>query len=404
MSNIDISVHENETERQYIWRLHKYVENGEITWKEMARFVNINFRESEEDYRDESAYRKPCQSAEAYYDEVFSKMIGTEYSNDIAEQRRELAKERVKLQTEKLEYNRWLREEARDELITEKICDAVNSLVPLDIPEHITPVHNTRAYALVYGDEHFGVEYELKGLFGDIINAYSPEIFEERMWDLFHQTVEIVQKENIDTLNVFNMGDFNDGILRVSQLMKLRYGVVDGTIKYADFIANWLNELTKFVRVKYQSTNGNHSELRMIGQPKGTFTEDNMGKVVTEFIKTRLKDNPNFTYIENPTGFIYAQLACNTVLGIHGEVQNMKTAIDEFSRIYNVPIQYLLAGHLHHNKTEEIGVNSEVINVGSIIGVDSYSLSLRKTANASAKLLVFEQTKGKVCEYTLKLN
>ena len=395
---------EGETEKQFIWRLHSLVNTKELTWKQIGDIVNEQFRDSEEEYRDESAYRKPCQSAEAYYDEVFSKMIGTEYSDDIAKQRRELAKERVKLQTEKLEYNRWLREEARDELITEKICDAVNSLVPLDIPEHITPVHNTRAYALVYGDEHFGVEYELKGLFGDIINAYSPEIFEERMWDLFHQTVEIVQKENIDTLNVFNMGDFNDGILRVSQLMKLRYGVVDGTIKYADFIANWLNELTKFVRVKYQSTNGNHSELRLIGQPKGTFTEDNMGKVVTEFIKTRLKDNPNFTYIENPTGFIYAQLACNTVLGIHGEVKNMKTAIDEFSRIYNVPIQYLLAGHLHHNKTEEIGVNSEVINVGSIIGVDSYSLSLRKTANASAKLLVFEQAKGKVCEYTLKLN
>ena len=256
----------------------------------------------------------------------------------------------------------------------------------------------------MYGDEHFGIEYELRGLFGDIINAYSPEIFEERMWDLFNQTVEIADKENIDTLHVFNMGDFNDGILRVSQLMKLRYGVVDGTIKYADFISNWLNELTKYVRVEYQSTNGNHSELRMLGQPKGTFTEDNMGKVVAEFIKTRLKDNPNFTYIENPTGLIYAQVACNTILGIHGEVKNMKTAIDEFSRIYNVPIQYLLAGHLHHNKTEEIGINSEVINVGSIIGIDSYSLSLRKSANASAKLLVFEQTKGKVCEYTLKLN
>ncbi len=29
-----------------------------------------------------------------------------------------------------------------------------------------------------------------------------------------------------------------------------------------------------------------------------------MGKGVAEFIKTQLKDNPNFTYIENPTGFI----------------------------------------------------------------------------------------------------
>lgn len=395
---------EGETEKQFIWRLHSLVNTKELTWKQIADIVNEQFRDSEEEYRDESAYRKPCQSAEAYYDEVFSKMISNEYSDDIAKQKRELQKERIKLQTEKLEYNRWLREEARDELIAEKICNAISELKPLDIPEKITPTHNTRAYALCYGDEHFGVEYELKDLFGGVINSYSPEIFEQRMWDLFNQTIEIVQKEHIDTLNIFNLGDYCDGILRVSQLMKLRYGVVDGTIKYADFIANWLNEFTKYVKIKYQATNGNHTELRMIGQPKGTFTDDNMGKVVAEFIKTRLKDNPNFTYIENPTGFIYAQLACNTVLGIHGEVKNMKTAIDDFSRIYGVPIQYLLAGHLHHNKTEEVGVNSEVINIGSVIGVDSYSLSLRQTSNASAKLLVFEQIKGKVCEYTLKLN
>lgn len=395
---------EGETEKQFIWRLHLLVNTKELTWKQLADIVNEQFRDSEEEYRDESAYRKPCQSAETYYDEVFSKMISNEYNDDIAKQKRELQKERVKLQTEKLEYNRWLREEARDELIAEKICNAISELTPLDIPEKITPTHNTRAYALCYGDEHFGVEYELKDLFGEVINSYSPEIFEERMWDLFNQTIEIVQKEHIDTLNIFNLGDYCDGILRVSQLMKLRYGVVDGTIKYADFIANWLNEFTKYVKVKYQATNGNHTELRMIGQPKGTFADDNMGKVVAEFIKTRLKDNPNFTYIENPTGFIYAQLACNTVLGIHGEVKNMKIAIDDFSRIYGVPIQYLLAGHLHHNKTEEVGVNSEVINIGSVIGVDSYSLSLRQTSNASAKLLVFEQIKGKVCEYTLKLN
>lgn len=353
----------------------------------------------------ESTYRKKFQAFQKMLDANQSKFVDSNAQLEkITLQKRELEKAKVKLQTEKLEYSRWLREEARDELITEKICNAISTLSPLTIPKHIIPVHNTKAYALVYGDEHFGVEFELKGLFGDIINAYSPEIFEERMWDLLNQTIEIVQKENIDTINVFSMGDYMDGILRVSQLMKLRYGVVDGTIKYADFISNWLNELTKYVRVKYQSTNGNHSELRMLGQPKGTFTEDNMGKVVSEFIKTRLKDNPNFTYIENPTGYIYAQLVTHTILGVHGEIKNMESAIKEFSSIYGVPIQYLLAGHLHHNKVEEVGVNQEVINVGSIIGVDSYSLSLRKTSNASAKLLVFEQTKGKVCEYTLKLN
>lgn len=397
---------ENENYHQYIWRMDELVQSGKYkNWKEITPFINGElFGDDESQYRDESAYRKAVKYARDFYEAGVFGDNEDVYYKKLQTEKRELEKVKVQIQTEKLEYSRWLREEARDELITEKICDSVHSLSPLDIPQYIPPIHNPRAHALVFGDEHFGVDFELKGLFGDILNAYSPEIFEERMWDLFNQTIEAIQKENIDTLNVFSMGDFSDGILRVSQLMKLRYGVVDGTIKYADFISNWLNELTKYVRVNYQSTNGNHTELRMIGAPKGTFTEDNMGKVVSEFIKARLKDNPNFTYIENPTGYIYAELAGCPILGIHGEVKNMSNAIREFSSIYGIQIQYLLAGHLHHNKVEEVGVNQEVINIGSIIGVDSYSLSLRKTSNASAKLLVFEEDKGKVCEYIFKLN
>lgn len=397
---------ENENFHKYIWRMDELVQSGKYkNWKEITPFVNTElFGDDETQYRDESAYRKAVKYARDFYEAGVFGVDEDEYYQKLQNEKREIQKVKAQVQTEKIEYSKWLREEARDELITEKICNAVASLPPLDIPEHISPIHNNRSYALVFGDEHYGVEFELRGLFGDILNAYSPEIFEKRMWDLFDQTIEIVQKENIDILNVFSMGDFSDGILRVSQLMKLRYGVVDGTIKYADFISNWLNELTKYVQVKYQSTNGNHTELRQLGQPKGTFTEDNMGKVVVEFIKTRLKDNPNFTYIENPTGYIYDELAGCTVLGIHGEVKNMCSAINELSSIYGIHIQYLLAGHLHHNRVEEVGVNQEVINVGSIIGIDSYSLSLRKTSNASAKLLAFEQDKGKICEYTFKLN
>lgn len=397
---------ENENFHQYIWRMDELVQSGKYkNWKEITIFVNRElFGEDESQYRDESAYRKAVKYARDFYEAGVFGVGEDEYYKKLQNEKREIQKAKVQVQTEKLEYSRWLREEARDELITEKICNTISSLPPLVIPEHIYPSHNSRAYALSFGDEHYGVEFELKGLFGETLNSYSPEIFENRMWDLFNQTIEVIKKENIDTLNVFSMGDFGDGILRTSQLMKLRYGVVDGTIKYADFISNWLNELTRYVRVRYQSTNGNHTELRMLGAPKGTFVEDNMGKVVAEFIKTRLKDNPNFTYIENPTGYIYEDLVGFPTLGIHGEVKNMENAIKDFSSIYGIRIQYLLAGHLHHNKIEEVGVNQEVINVGSVIGIDSFSLSLRKTSNASAKLLVFEQNKGKICEYTFKLN
>lgn len=201
----------------------------------------------------------------------------------------------------------------------------------------------------------------------------------------------------------FSMGDFEDGLLRVKQLMQLRYGVVESTVRYAEFIVNWLNELSKYVQVEFQTTSGNHSELRMLGQPKGTFTQENMALVVNAMIRTRLSENPNFTFIENPTGLIYAEILGYQVCGIHGEVKSMEQAIKDFSQKYRVQLDFLIAGHKHHAKSETVGINQEVINVPSIIGVDDFSMSINKTSNAGATFLVLEHGRGKTIEYAIKL-
>ena len=100
----------------------------------------------------------------------------------------------------------------------------------------------------------------------------------------------------------------------------------------------------------------------------------------------------------------HSQLATYIVVGIHGETKNMEKTINELSRAYQHHIDFLIGGHKHHSKSEEMGIDSEVLSVKSIIGVDPYGLSLQKTANAGANLFVFEQGKGKVMEYTYKLN
>ena len=407
---VNLKKEDNENTNEYIWRMCDYKDKGllDLNWEQVGELINKElFGSDEELYRTSSAYRKPYQYAKDFYDDVFKKRMYLDDNEAIKKMndlKRDIQKERIKLNTTRVEYNKWLRENARDELIIEEICKSISNLSPLEKPTYIQNKYSTKEYCLVFGDEHYGTEFELTDLLGNIINSYSPEIFEKRMWDLFYQVIDIIKKEDINTLNVYSMGDFSDGCLRVSQLMKLRYGVIDGTIKYANFISNWLNELTKYVRIRFQMTDGNHTELRMLGQPKGTFVEDNMGKIVKEFIKIRLEDNNNFTFIENPTGYIYDNLAGNVILGIHGETRSLEKTLKDLSAIYNTQIKYLFAGHLHHSKLEEIGVNSEVINIPSIIGIDPYALSLNKTSNASAKLFIFEEGKGRTCEYTFKLN
>jgi hypothetical protein len=396
----------NETEEECLFRIGSAKRDGllDATWPEVADFMNTTFRQDETEYRSESAYRKKYKN---YIDakEMFAKQEATSdgTADELTAKLRAINKERVKLQTEKLEYNRWLREEARDELICEKICDAIrdyNSIIP---PQPIIVNQTSKSAILAFGDEHYGTEFTIYGLHGEIINTYSPEIFEQRMWALFHQVRDIIKKEELSTLYVFSLGDFTDGILRCSQLMKLKYGVIEGTVRYANFISNWLNELTKYVKVKYQMVYGNHSELRMLGQPKGTFKEENTGLFVREMINTRLENNPNFEMTVNPTGLIFDTVEGFNTLAIHGEVKNMDNAIKDFSNTYNTDIRILIGGHMHHFKGETVGVNRDVINVPSIIGIDSYSMSLNKTSNPGATLLIIEQDNGIGVEYKIKL-
>ena len=396
----------NETEDETLMRIGSAKRDGllDATWVEIADWFNANFRQDETEYRSESAYRKKFKNfIDAKDMLVKQNAIESGTSDELSVKLRELEKAKIKIQTEKLEYNKWLREEARDELICEKICSTIRECNSLISPDTITVDKSSRSAILCFGDEHYGTEFTIYGLHGEIINAYSPEIFEQRMWTLFHKVLEIIDKEDLNTLYVFALGDFTDGILRCGQLMKLRYGVIEGTVRYANFIANWLNELSKHVKIKYQMVYGNHSELRMLGQPKGTFKEENTGLFVREMINARLENNPNFKMIINPTGLIFDTIEGLNTLAIHGEVRNMENAIKDFSNTYNTDIKILIGGHMHHYKAETVGVNREVINVPSIIGIDDFSMSLNKTSNPGATLLVVEGNTGISVEYKIKL-
>ena len=355
----------------------------------------------------ESKFRKQRQA--------FDKMLAanrSKFVNDSAQLKeiqlaqRELEKERKKIQTEKLEYNKWLREEARDELITEKIVNAITSLQPLEIPEYIQPVHCNQSYLLALADCHFGIEFSIKDFFGNTINEYSPEIFEERMWDLFNQVVEIVNEKHINELSVWELGDGIQGLLRLnSQLMQLRYGVIDSAIRYGNFLGHWLNELSKYVRIKFQMVmDSNHNQLRLCSAPKNAFVDENMSKVIMLAIEKRLINNPNVTIINNPTGLNFGQFSTYQVLGIHGEVKNLEKAINDYSRAYQTPISYIIGAHAHHVVEKETGINSEAVSIRSMIGVDPYGMGLLATSNAGASLFEFDQIKGLTCEHRLKVD
>ena len=401
---MDIQQLPNESDEQLILRVCQMKDELQATWDQIADILNDLLDKS----YGESAYRKKWSRYQKEHEEINSNISSvSEIVNDkISNELLKLQKERNKIQTEKIELNKELRELARDEMLIDRIHDAIITLQPMQIPEYIKPEHNNRSYLLTIADCHFAIEFQIKDFFGNIINEYSPEIFKERMELLLYKVIETIEKENINELNVWNLGDEINGLLRLnSQLMQMRYGVVESAILYAEYMATWLNTLSQYVRIKYQMVaDSNHNQLRLCNAPKNSFPDENMSHVINAFLKERLKDNKNIIIIENPTGMNYSQLSTFQVVGIHGEIKNMAKAINEMSRAYQLPIDYLIGGHVHHSESKEVGMDAEVISVKSVIGVDNYGLSLNKTSNAGANLFVFEQGNGKVCEYTYKLN
>lgn len=389
-----------EGEVEYIFRI---CENKDLigSWDEVAKLLN---KELNYEYT-ESKYRKDYNSFKKLFEANRAKLVdGQEQLESIRNASNELKKERIRLQTEKMEYNSWLRENARDELIVEKLLSAIENLEPLEIPAIAYDKHNKdKEYILCFGDEHVGSEFEIKGLMGEVINAYSPEIFAERMAKLLDYTEDFCREHDIGTLHVFSMGDFTDGVLRIGQLMKLRWGVVDSTVKYMEFISEWLNSLSTCVNIKFHMVAGNHSELRMFNQPRGAFKDENMNKVVAAYIKARMKYNPNFEFVENPSGNIFDNIAGYNIFASHGEMKDSEKAIKDISNMYGVTIDYGIFAHLHHHFSEDVGVRRGVLRCPSIVGIDDFAMSLNKGSNPGAMIVELTPNHGKTAEYFIDL-
>ena len=378
---------------QYLYRLGEYKSSGllDMTWDDIAGKLNEQFGLE----RSSDVCRKEYNIAKRYAEQVFRH--GTTSNTVDAEVLK------MQAQTKNLETNRWLREYSRDQLILETINESIQKLTPIEFPKQIQSERGNRVGMLCMGDAHFGTEFTIYGLAGEVLNKYNEDVFTDRMHRLLAETIRIVQENQLSDLYVNDLGDFADGVLRVSQLAHLQYGVVESTVRYAEFLANWLNALSEHVRIHFGMVNGNHTELRMLGQPKSTFKDENMGIVVRAFIKERLKDNPNFEFIENKTGYIFQKIDGYTILCIHGDEVRGNNSVKDFSNTYGVRINYLIAGHNHHSRLEEVGMDVESIGVPSIIGIDNYSMSLNAVSNPGATLLLLEEGKGKTVQYTIKL-
>ena len=326
-------------------------------------------------------------------------------------------RERVKLEKQKIydlrrEVNEAYRATARDEMLRESILEAVGGMPPIAIakPSLVRDVKRSdRSLVVTLADCHYGRVCDIKGLRGETLNAYSPEIFERRMEQLLEMIVNLLAEVQVSEVVVAGLGDSVDGLLRVSQIFSLRYGMVDSTMRFSEYLAEWLNALSEFTPVRFVSVGGNHDVIRPLGARKASdFPKENLARIISWFVSERLKGNERVKVIGGGNIELIDIQGFDTLM-IHGDCDKRSGDVArDYGSLYSVDIDIVFRGHLHSFEDTTCGVNREGHNIyevqaPSICGIDDYAVSLKKTATAGSVGVLIERGEGKRSVHMLPL-
>lgn len=388
---MDFNKLSNETNDEYIIRICGMKEELGVTWDKIADIINDNLGVD----RTESTYRKFY----ARHTQSLPLNIDAETAESLLTQ-----VERAKLQTTKVEMNRYLRQYSRFDLFYDNIRDAIETL-PMPEVKPAPAVTNDKEYILAISDLHYGATYSSEN------NEYSRKECERRLNVLLGEVIDFVKYEGIDHLNVVSLGDTIQGILRMTDLQLNDIAVVDCVVEISRIIAQFLNELSAYVFVDYYAVSAaNHSQTRPIGSKASELAAEDVERIIINYVSDLLADNGRvWVYTDMSRDYIDFSVFDYNVIAMHGhQVKNMQTAIRDMSALCQKFYDYMLIGHFHSAQEicvgERDGHNIEVLVSPSIIGSCQYSDKLMKGAKASAKIYEFDERRGHTMTKTIILN
>lgn len=315
--------------------------------------------------------------------------------NELELKKIELEKERIKNRTIKLELNKMLRQDARFELFLEEIKNSIETCESPTFEEYVCD--NGDIIGIVgISDIHYGK------IFTSINNSYSMEICHQRMELLLNEIIYWIEDRNINYLHIINSGDSCEGLIRTNQIRVLETGVIDSVIEFSKMMTEWLNQLSKYIPLTYHHViSSNHTEVRFLNQPAGSFPDEDLEKVIIHMIAGSFRDSDRVSIPIYTTDYAYFTVNNKNIFACHGhQFRNKKVSdiLKELRILHRINIDILILGHYHHEEIITVGENEngniKVILLPAIMGSDNFSDTLFTGAKAGATLIEVSDKKG----------
>lgn len=334
-------------------------------------------------------------------EEKLNNVDDNEILKEIEIKKIELEKERKKIQTTKIELNRNLRLDSRQEMFYENIKDAKDRL-PLPEFEVIPYKDNEGEYILAWADLHYGADFVSEN------NSYSRDECKKRFERMINKVNSLIEDRNITNLHIFGLGDDIQGLLRISDVKLNDVPIVESVVEVSRLIATVLNEISRKTNVNYYHTMfSNHSQTRPI-TGKADLVREDLEFVIGNYIKDLVSGNERINVQLTKKDYHSVEIAGQNILAMHGhQVKGVKNAIKDYSMLHRKFYDIALLGHLHGGQSMSVAEgngNTEIHIIPSFVGSDPYADTLKVGSKAMCKLFKVEQGIGITENYTIVLN
>ena len=370
--------------------------NNKCNWSKLVRTIN-----EEMGYK----YVTHCEGfrclVKAYQRKIGKLTRIEEYRNLVADSKTEaLTRLLDEVAVEKKENQLILRDfrTVRDELVnikivTDEIRDAIIDEVYFEIP-HMERIKKTSNDAMIIclSDLHIGALVSLP------INKFSYEVARNRLHFFAQLAIEECIVRGIQEVYVIGLGDAIENCLHGAPVAhELEFPVSKQIVKASNLIIQFITWLSEYVLVKFGSVGGNHDRVNI--DKKANLYGDSINLIITEHVNDYIDSNkdrlPNLSYlpVENENS-ILLQVNGKNIVCSHGdkEPKDPEKAIARYASLYNVPVDALLTGHIHHYSVREFDGGKLFVSFGSLKGCDNYTYyDLKLFSEASQGIFIVSE-------------
>lgn len=390
----------NESEESYIWRIGQAKDNGllDLSWNEISDLINKNFRDSETEYRTESAYRKSYNNAKKFYDSGVFASNNSDNLNDLVTQKQELEKEKVKLRDERNDYKRLLREQARKENFIDQICRTISDHTTLPLSynssrDFKTGVKSDNDLIISLTDIHAGIEID------NFFNKFNENVLKKRLNHYLDRIFEVQYRHKSEDAYVI-LSELISGLIHNTLRIESNQNVIEQFLMITDYLSEFLSELSyHFRNVNIYICPGNHS--RLFQDKKENSKGENLDHLALPFLEAKLQNFKNIQFHKNTIEESIAVFSVRgqKVFASHGDKDDPATVVQKYSLMFMKPdLVYL--GHRHLNGMRTV-YDCKVIESGALSGTDNYCLDKRLKNKPEQTISVITEN-GLDCLYDVK--